>query len=82
MAQRKQFQAKLILMRPKKGHTSTNVDYIGKRTQVEFKATSLSHDGVEYEVDSNGTVEAPEDLVPLFESHGFERVPVKASAAA
>lgn len=64
-----------VLMRAKEVHESHREDRLGKRHPVELHMTSFSHDGIEYEVAKDGSVEAPERLVPLFEAHGFSRVP-------
>lgn len=36
--------------------------------------TSFCHDGDEYEVKKDGTIEIPGHLATLAESHGFERI--------
>jgi hypothetical protein len=75
-------QKGIVLMRAKSSHTSHFADTLGKRHPVELKMSAFSHDGIEYDIGSDGSVEAPERLVPFFEAHGFERAPVRKATAA
>lgn len=68
-------QKGMVAMRPKEVHTAHKADYLGKLEPVELHMSSFSHDSISYEVGENGTVDVPQHLVALMESHGFERVP-------
>lgn len=71
-------QKGLVLMRAKEDHVAHFEDYLGKRHPVELNMSAFSHEGIEYEIGSDGTFEARESQVNLLEAHGFERVPEKA----